>query len=62
MEINWEDHNERGILNIRLLTGQVNVWNAETGIIGIGPDKGHRVDLETGIIITGPSAGLPGHR
>jgi hypothetical protein len=57
-----EDHNERGILNLALLTGQVNVWHAETGVIATGPDKGQRVDLETGIIITGPSAGLPGRR
>lgn len=26
-----EDHNERGILNVAVLTGQVNVWNAKTG-------------------------------
>jgi hypothetical protein len=41
------------ILNIRVLTGEVNIWDAK-GIIDIGPDKGQRVDLETGIIITGP--------
>ena len=57
-----EDPNERGIINIGVLTGQVNVWDANTGIICSGPDEGQRVDLETGIIITGPSAGLPGHR
>jgi hypothetical protein len=57
-----EDHNERGILNLAVLTGQVNIWDDKTGIIDHGPDKGQRVDLETGIIITGPSAGLPGHR
>ena len=57
-----EDHNERGMLNLALLTGQVNVWDAKTAIIETGPDKGQRVDVETGIIITGPSAGLPGHR
>jgi hypothetical protein len=57
-----EDHNERGILNVAVLTGQVNVWETKTGIIRSGPDKGERVDLETGIIMTGPSAGLPGHR
>jgi hypothetical protein len=57
-----EDHNERGILNLALLTGQVNVSNAKTGIICSGPDKGQRVDPETDIIITGPSAGLPAHR
>jgi hypothetical protein len=53
-----EDHNERGILNLAVLTGQVNVWNAETGIIDTGPDAGKRVDLETGAIITGPTPGL----
>jgi len=47
-----EDHNERGILDIGILTGQVNVWNANTGIIKSGPDAGKRVDLETGAIIT----------
>ena len=49
-----EDHNERGILNLAVLTGQVNIWSSKTGIIDTGPDKGQRVDLETGIIITGP--------
>lgn len=44
--------NERGILDIGILTGQVNVWNANTGIIKSGPDAGKRVDLETGAIIT----------
>jgi hypothetical protein len=57
-----EDHNERGILNVAVLTGQVNVWDAKTGVICSGPDKGERVDVETDIIITGPSAGLPRHR
>jgi hypothetical protein len=53
-----EDHNERGILNLAVLTGQVNVWNAETGVIATGPDAGKRVDLETGAIITEPDARL----
>lgn len=53
-----EDHNERGILNSGVLTGQVNVCQTKTGIIRSGPDKGERADLETGIIMTG----LLGHR
>jgi Putative ATPase subunit of terminase (gpP-like) len=57
-----EEPQNNQILHIGLLTGQVNVWNAKTGVIDTGPDKGQRVDLETGIITTGPSAGLPGHR
>jgi hypothetical protein len=57
-----EEPKTNQILNIGILTGQVNVWDSKTGIIDTGPDKGQRVDLETGIIITGPSAGLPGHR
>jgi hypothetical protein len=35
-----EDHNERGILNLALLTHQVNVYNAKTGLCIDGPDKG----------------------
>jgi hypothetical protein len=59
----WPEQPETNqILNVGILTGQVNVWSSETRIIETGPDKGQRVDLETGIIITGPSAGLPGHR
>jgi hypothetical protein len=57
-----EEPQNNQILNIAVLTGQKNAWDAKTGIICSGPDKGERVDLETGIIITGPSAGLPGHR
>jgi hypothetical protein len=57
-----EEPQNNQILNIGILTGQVNIWDSKTGIIDTGPDKGQRVDLETGIIITGPSAGLPGHR
>jgi hypothetical protein len=53
-----EDHNERGILNLAVLTGQVNVWDAETGVIKPGPDAGKRVDLETGAIITDPTPRL----
>jgi hypothetical protein len=50
-----EDHNERGILNVALLTGQVNVWDAKTGVIETGPDARKRVDLATGAIITEPA-------
>jgi hypothetical protein len=50
------------ILNVGILTGQVNVWDAKTGVIDTGPDKGERVDVVTGLLITGPSAGLKAHR
>src|SRR5262249_47651898 len=41
----WPEENQNNqILNISILTGQVNVWNAKTGIIDSGPDKGQRVD------------------
>ena len=50
------------ILNVGILIGQVNVWDAKTGLIDTGPDKSERVDVETGVIITGPSAGLKAWR
>jgi len=34
-----EDHNERGILNIGILTGEIPVYDAETGEAVIGPEK-----------------------
>jgi hypothetical protein len=53
-----EDHNERGILNLAVLTHQVNIYDAKTGLCVDGPDAGKRFDLETGTIITDPTPGL----
>jgi hypothetical protein len=59
----WPEETQNNqILNLAILTGEMNVWNHETGIIDTGPDKGQRVDPETGLIITGPSVGLPASR
>jgi hypothetical protein len=44
-----EDHNERGILNLAVLTHQVNVYDAKTGLCVDGPDKGKFRAPEDGI-------------
>jgi hypothetical protein len=49
-----EDHNERGILNLDLLTHKVNVYDAKTGLCVDGPDKGTFKALEDGIAQSEP--------
>jgi hypothetical protein len=58
----WPEETHTELIDGAILIGQMNVWDARTGVIDIGPDKGERVDIETGVIITGPSAGLKASR
>jgi hypothetical protein len=48
----WPEETHREVIDGGILIGTMNVWDARTGEVNSGPDKGKFIDLETGEIVS----------
>ena len=48
----WPEETHGELIDGGILIGTMNVWDARTGEVNSGPDKGKFIDLETGEIVS----------